>query len=70
MKIIVTKAASTETAQGQTLDEQLDAQQKRQKLEKEIAKLVKLSWMEKQPKRKMELKEHLSRLKKEMTKEV
>ncbi len=51
---IVAGAAGVEVAQGQSLDEQLVAQQKRQKLEKEIAKLEKLAWAEKQPKRKME----------------
>ena len=52
---IVADTAGLEVAQGQTLDESLAAQQKRQKLEKEIAKLEKLAWAEKQPKRKMEL---------------
>ena len=56
---IVAGIAGVEVAQGQTLDQQLAAQQKRQKLEKEIAKLEKLAWAEKQPKRKMELKERL-----------
>ena len=45
---IVADTAGLEVAQGQTLDESLAAQQKRQKLEK-------LAWAEKQPKRKMEL---------------
>lgn len=63
---IVAEAAGIEVAQGRTLNEQLDAQQKRQKLEKEIAKLEKLTWAEKQPKRKMELSKKANHLKQEM----
>ena len=44
-----------ELQQGKPLNEQLAVQQKREKLQKEIAKLEKLAWAEKQPKRKMEL---------------
>lgn len=51
---IVAGTAGVDVAEGQSLDDQLAAQQKRQKLEKEIAKLEKLAWAEKQPKRKME----------------
>ena len=52
---IVAGAAVMELQQGKTLNEQLAVQQKREKLQKEIAKLEKLAWAEKQPKRKMEL---------------
>ena len=52
---IVAGAAGVEVEQGRTLNEQLALQQKRQKLEKDIARLEKLAWAEKQPKRKMEL---------------
>lgn len=62
---IVANAAGMEVAQGQTLDEQLAAQQKRQKLEKEIAKLEKLAWAEKQPKRKFELMKRIADYQKE-----
>ena len=60
---IVAGTAGVEVAQGQSLDEQLAAQQKRQKLEKEIAKLEKLAWAEKQPKRKMEYVQKIHQLK-------
>lgn len=63
---IVAKIAGVEVAQGQTLDEQLAAQQKRQKQEKEIAKLEKLAWAEKQPKRKFELFSTIQNLRNEM----
>ena len=59
---IVAGAAGLEVTQGQTLDEQLAAQQKRKNLEKEIAKLEKLAWAEKQPKRKMELVQEIHAL--------
>ena len=62
---IVANAAGMEVAQGQSLDEQLAAQQKRQKLEKEIAKLEKLAWAEKQPKRKFELMKRIADYQKE-----
>lgn len=52
---IVARAAGMELQQGKTLNEQLAVQQRREKLQKEIAKLEKLAWAEKQPKRKMEL---------------
>ncbi len=61
---IVANAAGVELAQGQTLDEQLAAQQERQKLEKEIARLEKLAWAEKQPKRKYELMEQIKEMQK------
>lgn len=59
---IVAGAAGVEIAQGQSLDEQLATQQKRKKLEKEIVKLEKLAWAEKQPKRKMELVQSMKEL--------
>ena len=52
---IVAGAAGVALTEGRTLDEQLVRQQKRQKLEREIARLEKQAWAEKQPKRKMEL---------------
>ena len=63
---IVAGTAGIEMAHGQSLDEQLAAQQKRQKLEKEIAKLEKLAWAEKQPKRKMEYVIRINELAKQM----
>ena len=62
---IIAGIAGVEVTQGQTLDEQLAAQQKRQKLEKEIAKLEKLAWAEKQPRRKMQLMKEIIFLKEE-----
>ena len=63
---IVAGAAGVALQQGQTLDEQLARQQKRQKLEKEITRLEKQAWAEKQPKRKMELVKKIKNLEGQM----
>ena len=63
---IVAGAAGMELQQGKNLNEQLAMQQKREKLQKEITKLEKLAWAEKQPKRKMEIAQKLSRLRQEL----
>ena len=60
---IVAGAAGVALTEGRTLDEQLGHQQKRQKLEREIARLEKQAWAEKQPRRKMELVLAIKRLK-------
>jgi hypothetical protein len=52
---IVARVAGIEVAQGNTLDEQIAIADRREKLQKEIAKLEKLARAEKQPKRKFEL---------------
>ena len=60
---IVAELAGVQVAQGTTLEEQLTQAQQREKLQKEIAKLEKLAWAEKQPKRKYELMQRISKLK-------
>lgn len=50
--------------QGNTLDEQIAADEYRQKIEKEIAKLEKQARAEKQPKKKFELVQRVKALKK------
>lgn len=52
--------------QGNTLDEQIAADEHRQKIEKEIAKLEKQACAEKQPKKKFELAQQIKRLKDEL----
>lgn len=52
--------------QGNTLEEQIAADEKRAALEKEIARLEKLAWSEKQPKKKFELVQQINRLKTEL----
>lgn len=51
---------------GRTLDEQIADHENKVKLEKEIARLEKLAWAEKQPKRKFELVQRMRILQKEM----
>ena len=55
--------------QGNTLDEQIAADEHRQKIEKEIAKLEKQARAEKQPKKKFELVQQIKKLKDELRKE-
>lgn len=62
---IVAGIAGVAVAPDRTLDEQLALQQKREKLQKEIARLEKLAWIEKQPKRKMELARQKKKLEEE-----
>ena len=52
--------------QGNTLDEQIAADEHRQKIEKEIAKLEKQARAEKQPKKKFELVQQIKKLKDEL----
>ena len=58
--------AGIELQQGGTLNEQIALQEKREKLKKEIAKLEKLAWAEKQPKKKFELVQKLKSLQNEL----
>ena len=62
---IVAGLAGVQVQQGTTLEEQLALAQKREKLQKEIAKLEKLAWAEKQPKRKFELMQRIATYKEE-----
>ena len=50
-------------ADGNTLDEQIAADEKRQKIEREIARLEKLARAERQPKKKFELVQRIKQLK-------
>lgn len=61
---IVIDVGGLSIEQGNTLDEQIEVNEKRQKLEKEIAKLEKQAWAERQPKKKFELANKVKELKK------
>ena len=63
---IVTRVGGVEIAEGRTLDEQLVADEEREKLLRQIERLEKQAWGEKQPRRKWELVEEVRRLKKEV----
>ena len=52
--------------QGRTLDEQISIDGQRAKLQKKIDRLEKLARTEKQPKKKFELAQQVSKLKKQM----
>ena len=62
---IVARVAGVTVEQGRTLNEQLARQQTRQKLEREIARLEKQAWAEKQPKKKLDLMRKLLNLRQE-----
>lgn len=53
-------------ADGNTLDEQIATDERRQKIEKEIVKLEKQARAEKQPKKKFELVQRIRQLEKEV----
>ncbi len=65
---IVVDIGGVSIADGNTLDEQIAADERRQKIEKEIAKLEKQARAEKQPKKKFELVQKIHRLKNEREK--
>lgn len=62
---IIVQVGGIQIVDGNSLDEQISADEKRSKLQKEINRLEKLAWAEKQPKKKFELVQQISRLKQE-----
>lgn len=60
---IVVDIGGVSIADGNTLDEQIAADEKRQKIEREIARLEKLARAERQPKKKFELVQRIKQLK-------
>lgn len=62
---MVTQIGGIVIEEGNTLTEQIDADEKRAKIEKEIAKLEKMAKNEKQPKKKFELVQKINMLYKE-----
>ena len=65
---IVVDIGGVSIADGNTLDEQIAADERRQKIEKEITKLEKQARAEKQPKKKFELVQQIRKLNTEMGK--
>lgn len=63
---VVVAVGGVDIEQGNTLDEQIEANENRQNLEKEIARLEKQAWAEKQPKKKFELAGKVKKLKDEL----
>ena len=60
----ITQVGGITIQEGNTLDEQIAADEQKAKIEKEIARLEKLAWAEKQPKKKFELVQQIESLKK------
>ena len=65
---VVVAVGGVDIEQGNTLDEQIEVNEKRQKLEKEIAKLEKQARAEKQQKKKFEMVQRIHSLKGELMK--
>ena len=65
-EIIVIDVGGVNLENGNTLDEQIEINEKKQKLEKEIAKLEKQARAEKQPKKKFELVQAEKKLKEKL----
>ena len=63
---IIVQIGGITVEQGNTLDEQIAADEYRQKIEKEIAKLEKQARAEKQPKKKFELAQQIKKLNDEL----
>ncbi|WP_317320013.1 DUF4391 domain-containing protein [Subdoligranulum variabile] len=62
---VIVQVGNIRLQTGNTLDQQIAIDEQRAKLEKEIARLEKLAWAEKQPKKKFELVQRINILKKE-----
>ncbi len=62
---IVAQIGGITIADNNTLDEQIQLDESRQKLEKEIAKLEKLARSEKQPRKKFELVQRIKQLRRD-----
>lgn len=63
---VVVAVGGIEIDQGNTLDEQIEVNERRQKLEKEIVRLEKLARTEKQPKKKFEMVQRLREYQKKL----
>lgn len=61
---LITQVGSIEIEQGHSLDEQIEVDEQKTKLLKEIARLEKLAKKEKQPKKKFEIVQKINQLKK------
>jgi hypothetical protein len=63
---VIVQVGGVKIESGNTLDEQIEIDGRRRTLEREIERLDKLAWREKQPKKKFELAQEVNRLKKEL----
>ena len=60
---VIVQIGGIQVQEGNTLDQQIAQDEQKAKLEKEIARLQKQLWTEKQPKKKFELLQKINRLK-------
>ncbi len=63
---IVVSVGNVRIEQGKSLDEQIVIDEKRQKIEKEIERLEKKAWVEKQPKKKYEFVHRIKKYRKRL----
>lgn len=63
---IILQVSEIEIEQGNTLDEQIEVNDKRQKFQKEINRLEKKARSEKQPKKKFDIVQKINKLKREL----
>lgn len=64
---VIVQVGNIRLQTGNTLDQQIAINEQRVKLEKEIARLEKLAWAEKQPKKKFELVQRIKLMKESMS---
>ena len=64
---VIVQVGNIRLQTGNTLDQQIAIDEQRVKLEKEIARLEKLAWAEKQPKKKFELVQRIKLMKESMS---
>ena len=64
---VIVQVGNIRLQTGNTLDQQIAIDEQRAKLEKEIARLEKLAWAEKQPKKKFELAQRIKLMKESMS---
>lgn len=64
---VIVQVGNIRLQTGNTLDQQIAIDEQRAKLEKEIARLEKLAWAEKQPKKKFELVQRIKLMKESMS---
>lgn len=64
---VIVQVGNIRLQTGNTLDQQIAQDEQRAKLEKEIARLEKLAWAEKQPKKKFELVQRIKLMKESMS---
>ena len=63
---VIVQVGNIRLQTGNTLDQQIAVDEQRAKLEKEIARLEKLAWAEKQPKKKFELAQKINEIKRKL----